>query len=144
MPTRSSARFVPSLRQRRLRMGALAILLTVLGMVAFGMANPFFRVVASPTVRELAREGIRKHRAGADLTPAERRARDVVRTKLIAIYGYWTVCFLLTSGAVLLAWLDIREVQRRLAAEHIAAVRELAEAARKEQMRKGNGGGNGR
>lgn len=143
MPTRSSARFVPSLRQKRLRMAALAILLVVLGMVGFGTVHPFFRIVASPSVTELAREGIRKHREGAPLTPAERRARDAVRTKLIAVYGYWTVCFVLTGGAVLIAWLDIREVQRRLAEEHIAAMRELAEAARKERTRnqaKGDGG----
>ena len=81
-------------RQRRLRVLTLIILATVILMIAVGLIHPFFHP-SRPTV----------------MTPHIRRA---IQAKILIVGFYWITCALLTTSLFLLAWLDLREVRRKL------------------------------
>lgn len=44
--------------------------------------------------------------------PQAIRAKNVMKTKLIFAYGYWSVCGILVTATLLVAWLDVREMSR--------------------------------
>ena len=87
-------RFSLSPRQRRLRVITLLILVGVILMIVVGLTHPFFRPVR-PAV----------------LTPRIARA---LKVKILIIGLYWISCSLLTASLFLMAWLDLREVRRKL------------------------------
>ena len=93
-------------RQRRHRM-ITVFLLSVIGIMLFvGVRHPFFDL-----------------RIHAPLTPVVRKA---LAAKGIMIMGYWTVCFLLAMGLIVVAWLEYREIQRKLLTVRRDIWREIA------------------
>jgi hypothetical protein len=102
-------------RQRRLRVVTAVILTVVVCMVGVGMKHPFFHRLAAPPVQQLAREAYTAKREHRLPRPEAARASRVVKLKLLTIYLYWTAFFLLASSLFVIAWLDIREVERQLA-----------------------------
>lgn len=114
------ARFRLTPRQRRLRWTSALILAVVLAMVAFGLTSPLFKPV-HPAV----------------LTPMLRRQ---IKVRVLFVGLYWIVCSLLASFLILLAWLDIREVQRLLAAARKEVWRDAAQQARQHLGRRRNDG----
>ncbi|MCX6359163.1 MAG: hypothetical protein NT029_05125 [Armatimonadetes bacterium] len=132
------SRFAPfgmSRRQRRLRTTGAALLLLVAGMALFGARSPYFRSVASPQVTALAREAIVARRSGAAASPRAEAARRAVQSKLITIYGYWVACFLLTTGVVAVALLDVREIRNELLLARKAIWQRIEEEARAKKER---------
>jgi hypothetical protein len=117
--------FRPSMRQRRLRVLAAAVLLTIIAMVITGVTNSFFRSPGDPQVQELAREAIAARREHRQPSPEAERARQAVTTRLTFIGGYWAVCLGLSCLLVLLAWLDVREIRRRLLAAQLGVLRSI-------------------
>lgn len=115
--------FRPTLRQRRLRVLSAVVLLIILSLVAAGVTQPFFRSVGSPQVRELARQAMMDKRAGRTPTARAEHARRAAAVRVAVIGAYWTLCFLLSALLLILAWLDVREVRKKL----LAAQRQLAE-----------------
>lgn len=113
-------------RQRRLRYSAAIIIVALLLLVGTGLRHPFFRSVGSPTVRDLARTAIQYERAGRTPPPEAERARRAVTVRLTVIAAYWTLCFSLSAVLVLLAWMDVREIRRKLMDAHSRALRRLA------------------
>ncbi|NUQ71054.1 MAG: hypothetical protein HUU17_09565 [Chthonomonadales bacterium] len=110
-------------RQRRLRTLTAVILLTIGAMVVFGLSHPFFRSSGDTQIRRLAREAVLLRHAGGTPDAAGDRARRVVAVRLTLIALYWSVCFCLTALLVVLAWLDAREVRRRLLLSRSAMAR---------------------
>ncbi|HSV75240.1 MAG TPA: hypothetical protein VLH79_15905 [Chthonomonadales bacterium] len=112
MPATHGPRRPPTLtaltpRQRRLRIITIAVLAVVTVLVAVGLLHPFFDL-----------------QAPAEVTPEVRRALAV---RGIVILFYWTVCMLLGLSLAVLAWLDIREIQRRLRDHRLALLKSLTE-----------------
>jgi len=105
-----------SLRQRRLRVITGALLVAIAAMIAVGMTHPFFRITRPRT-----------------MTRAIRRALAV---QGMMILGWWTVCFILAFALFLVAWLDIREIRRSLA----AARRDFWLESARERRRESRGG----
>ena len=81
-------------RQRRLRVVTVIILAAVILMIAVGLIHPFFR----PTRPEVLTDQIRR----------------AIQAKVLIVGLYWISCALLTSSLFILAWLDLREVRRKL------------------------------
>lgn len=130
-PPDDAARFALTPRQRRLRVVTLTVLVLVGAMIAVGVRAPFFRSAGSPAIRALAREALVARREDRPVRPAAVRASRAVRVRLIAIYLYWTCCILLTTSLFVLAWLDMREVQRKLARARRDIWRVIAEEHRR-------------
>ena len=82
-------------RQRRLRVLTILILAAVIGMIFVGLTHPFFRPGPPPAV----------------MTPQIKKA---IQVKVLTIGFYWISCTLLTTSLFVLAWLDLREVRRKL------------------------------
>ncbi len=112
-----------TLRQRRLRVLTAVVLALIVGMVAFGARHPFFRSAGQPAVRALARQAVAARRAGAPVARSAERARRAVAVRLAFIGAYWSVCFLLSGVLLVLAWLDVREVRRKLLAARMSMMR---------------------
>ena len=93
-------------RQRRHRMITVILLIVIGVMIAIGVTQPFFDL-----------------RIHGPLTPVVRKA---VAAKGIMIMGYWTVCFLFAVGLLIVAWLEYREIQRKLLVARRDVWRELA------------------
>ncbi|NLI00266.1 MAG: hypothetical protein GX446_12340 [Chthonomonadales bacterium] len=106
--------FGPTLRQRRLRVLSAFVLLLILTLVAVGVTQPFFRNAGSAEVRALAREAILARRSGREPTPQAERARRAAAVRVAVIGAYWSLCFLLSGVLLILAWLDVREIRRKL------------------------------
>jgi len=113
-PRLTAALTTLTLRQRRLRVATVLVLALVVVLVIFGLVHPFFNLTPP-----------------GKLTPEVRRAL-AVRGLLILLY--WTVCMLLGLSLAVLAWLDIREVQRKLR-EHRAAMLEALRQRSSEDVR---------
>lgn len=103
-------------RQRRLRVWTFVILAAVAAMVVCGVTAPFFRMHHAPITSPLLRKA--------------------VATQAIMVLGYWTVCFLLTCTLMALAWLDLREVQKKLALARAMVLREMARESEEKRKRK--------
>lgn len=93
--------------QRRLRVVTLLLALLVVTMIAIGLIHPFF------------------HRAYPDVVTET--VRKALVLKLVFIAGYWSFCLLLTLGMAICAWLDLREVRRKLVAARRQMWKELSE-----------------
>jgi len=119
-PDAPPVRFNLTPRQRRLRWISAIILLAVIAMVIFGATSPLFRPV-HPAV----------------LTPVIRRQ---IKVRILFVGFYWIMCSLLASFLVVLAWLDIREVQRVLAAARRQVWQDAAQQARQRLGRRRNNG----
>ena len=89
-------------------------MLTIGLMVAAGVTHPFFRSAGSAEVRSLAREAVIARRSGMPARPEAEQARRAAAVRVAFIGAYWSVCFLLSAALLVLAWLDVREVRRRL------------------------------
>ena len=81
-------------RQRRLRVLTVVILAAVILMIIVGLTHPFFRPTRPPV-----------------LTDQVRRA---LQAKVLIVGFYWIFCALLATSLFILAWLDLREVRRKL------------------------------
>jgi hypothetical protein len=113
--SRSGFEFRLTLRQRRLRVLTAVVLVTIGAMVGLGMTHPFFRSAGSPEVRSLAREAVIARRYGMKPRPEAERARRAAAVRIAFIGVYWSVCLLLSGLLLILAWLDVREIRRKLA-----------------------------
>ena len=82
-------------KQRRLRAVTLVILTMVIMMVVAGATHPFFRPAGRPPVMT-------------------ERIEQAIKVKILMIGFYWITCLLLTTTLFILAWLDLREVRRKL------------------------------
>lgn len=92
--------------QRRHRLVTLFLLVVIVVMIVIGLKHPFFDL-----------------RIHGPMTPAVRKA---LAAKGVMIMGYWTVCFLLALGMVVVAWLEFREIQRNLILARRDVWREIA------------------
>ena len=95
-----------TLAQRRHRQITLVLLVVIMVMIVVGLRHPFFDL-----------------RIHATMTPLVRKA---LAAKGIVIMGYWTVCILLALGMILIAWLEFREIQRKLLMARRDVFRDLA------------------
>ncbi|MGC8667611.1 MAG: hypothetical protein ACP5VE_05805 [Chthonomonadales bacterium] len=120
LPPQVRFRLTP--RQRRLRWISAIILVVVAGMIVFGATSPLFHPI-HPAV----------------LTPLVRRQ---IKVRILFVGFYWIVCSLLASLLFLLAWLDIREVQRTLYAARKEVWQDAARQAR-ERLGRRRGDGQG-
>jgi hypothetical protein len=102
-PNPESLSFTLTPRQRRLRVFTVVIVLFVIAMILFGMTHPFFRP-----------------RAPEAMTP---RVRDAFRVQVLIVGFYWTACMLMATSLIVIAWLDVREIRRKIG----AARRQIAE-----------------
>lgn len=96
--------------QRRRRVWTFVFLATICAMILIGRFHPFFKF-ARP-----------EH-----LTRAAQKALAV---KGMMVMGYWTVCFLLAITLLLLAWMEIREVQRKALIARRDVWRDIADKTR--------------
>jgi hypothetical protein len=103
-----------TLRQRRLRVLTGLVIVMIVGMVGFGTRHPFFRSAGSPGVRALAREAVIARREGREPAPDAERARRAAAVRVAVIGAYWCGCFALSGVLLILAWLDVREIRRKL------------------------------
>lgn len=120
-------------RQRRLRVITAVLLVLIVGMVGTGILHPFFRSLASPEVLEKVRQeriaARQARQSGLPPSPLSAQSRAVT-VKLIFLYFYWTVCFLLALSLIIVAWLDLREVRRKLLAARRTLWKETVEEMR--------------
>lgn len=103
-----------TLRQRRLRVVTAVVLLLVVGMVGLGLNHPFFRSAGDPEVRGLARQAVFARTANQTPSEEAERARRAIVVRIATIGAYWSLCFALSVVLLVLAWLDVREVRRKL------------------------------
>ena len=106
----ASIPFALTQHQRRLRTITAVLLLFIVAMIVFGVTSPFFHI-ARPVI----------------MTPVIRK-RLAVRG--LAIMAYWTVCILLALSLLLVAWLDLREVRRKLLVARRDIWKDIAERSR--------------
>jgi hypothetical protein len=106
-------------RQRRLRVWTLLILAVIAMMIIFAMVHPFFRLQPPLTV-----------------TPTIRKALAV---KGLMILGYWTICLALTMSLILLAWLDLREIRRKILMAQRDIWKDILEQSRKRREKSSEG-----
>jgi hypothetical protein len=111
------------MRQRRLRVLTALVLALIVVMVTFGLSHPFFRSVGGAGVRALARQAVVARRVGTPVARSAERARRAVAVRLAFIGAYWSVCFMLSGVLLVLAWLDVREIRRKLLAARLSMVR---------------------
>lgn len=97
-------------RQRRLRLWTLVVLASILLMIVFGLNHPFFHPTRPPV-----------------MSPMVHKAMQV---RILIIGMYWIVCTLLATSLILLAWLDVREIARKVAVARRDYARTLADRAR--------------
>ena len=81
-------------RQRRLRVLTFVILAAVLTMLVIGLTHPFFRPTRPPVMTE--------------------QIKRAIQAKVLIVGFYWISCALLTTSLFILAWLDLREVRKKL------------------------------
>jgi len=91
-------------KSRRLRIIGSLLLIATLGMAVYG------GLVLMPSLRS-AKEAVPAQTLDSR-TPQAIRAKNVMKTKLIFAYGYWSVCGILVTATLLTAWLDVRETSR--------------------------------
>ena len=106
---------VISLRSRRLRMIGIALLVAVALMSLYGA---FVLMPAMKSATALYTIASRKAEAQRIMNPLEsaktlRRVHRLMGIKLLIVDAYWLTCGLLAFAAMLVAWLDFREVARR-------------------------------
>ena len=110
-------------RQQRLRRIVVIILFAIAALSAFGLLHPFFR---------LTHQG-----------PLTKTVRRALAVKGVLILGYWSIVFLLALALIIIAWLDIGEIRKKLAHERADILRRMAEQSRSERKRKRPKGANG-
>ena len=81
-------------RQRRLRVLTFVILAAVHIMLEVGLTHPFFRPTRPPVMTE--------------------QIKKAIQVKILMVGFYWISCALLTTTLFILAWLDLREVRKKL------------------------------
>ena len=106
---------VISLRSRRLRTVGIALLVVLLLMMLYGL---FALMPAMKTATTLAAAASQKAEAQKIVNPAEsartlRHIHRLLGIKVLFAHVYWLACSLLAFAAMLVAWLDFREVARR-------------------------------
>ena len=113
-------------RSRRLRTVGILLLLAVIGMSVYGAR------VIMPPLRAASRNFALRHPASVSgnrndpAAKATRRERRVMQVQLLSADVYWLICGLLALAAIVVAWLDFREVSRNYLAERRALMRESA------------------
>ncbi len=96
--------------QRRRRVWTFVLIAFIALMIAVGRIHPFFKLVRPEHMT--------------------RAAQKALAVKGIMVMGYWTVCFLLAVGLLLLAWMEFREVQRKALIARRDVWRDLADRTR--------------
>jgi len=106
-------------RSRRLRTTGLVLLATAVSMALYGffVLMPTLKrsaVVESHRIQDIRGEpgGISRPVLTIDQAARIRRSHRVVAVQVLAAYGYWTICGLISVAMVFVAWLDLREVSR--------------------------------
>ena len=92
-------------RSRRLRTVGVLLLAAIAGMTFYGL------VVLMPAIH---------HAAELHPLAVSVHMRRQLFTRVAAAYAYWAVCGLLICAAMVVAWLDFREVSRTYAAQRRA------------------------
>jgi hypothetical protein len=105
-PERAPLSFGLSPLQRRLRVATALLLLAASGMIVFAVYHPFFHFPHP-------------------IHPTPQLRHEMARRALFVL-AYWTVCFLLVLAMLVVAWLDLREVRRRLAERRLDILSALA------------------
>ena len=106
---------VISLRSRRLRSVGIALIVVLLLMSLYGV---FVVMPAMKSATTLYHAAIEKAESQKNVAPAEsartlRRVHRLMGVKLLFTDAYWVTCGLLAFAAMVIAWLDFREVTRR-------------------------------
>jgi hypothetical protein len=120
--TPSAYASIVSPRSRRLRTVGIVLLVAVCAMVLYGylgLMPSIERSVRADSPIAAQSEALRSPSAGLDKPPLT-RAQRVHKLQVAVALAYWGVCALLLVGLVLVAWLDLREISRRYAAERRA------------------------
>ena len=125
-----------SVRSRRLRTVGIVLLVALLAMTVYGMLG------LMPSVRRIRdSSALKRPVLSASATPEQRaaaraenrRIRRVMLAQVAFVYGYWSVCGVLAVTALLVAWLDMREVSRNFAAQRRALWTEAAARGQRER-----------
>jgi hypothetical protein len=124
-------------RSRRLRTIGLVLLVAALGMMLYGTLS------LMPTLRHaIHREtqtatALAAGRPVSALEPAVRariqHARKAAAAQAIFAYTYWAICALIVAALIVVAWLDVREVQRRYIDQRIALFAETAQRLKRDR-----------
>ncbi len=106
---------VISLRSRRLRTVGIALMVVVLALFFYGV---FGLMPAMKSAAALHTAAIQKAEAQKAIHPGEsmktiRRIHRLMGIKLLFTDAYWLTCGLFAFAAMVVAWLDFREVARR-------------------------------
>lgn len=131
--------FYSSLRSRRIRTLGVLFLLVAALMSFYGgtvlMPNLHRTLLASRSTSEpvvTSRGG--PNAALPALSPRELRAARIRKVKVSLALAYWGVCSLFVIGAILMAWLDVREISQRYLDERRALQRETVDQYRREVL----------
>lgn len=91
-------------KSRRLRIIGSLLIIASLGMAIYGglVLMPSLRSAKATTLAQTLNSR----------TPEAIRAKKVMKTTLIFAYGYWSVCGIVVTAILLVAWLDVREMSR--------------------------------
>lgn len=129
-------------RSRRLRTVGLILLIAAVGMTLYGSLS-----LMPGLKRAIKREAhvsaaLSGGRPLASLDPTVRakvvRARRAAAVQVTFAYSYWAVCALLVAVLIVVAWLDVREVQRRYVDQRIRLFAETAQALTRDRIDKSN------
>ncbi len=143
VPSSPYSQGVVSARSRRLRTIGLLLLIAILGMTWYGIffLMPSLRVSAqrtAPLVVRRIRPGLASPGIVAAPSPTQAARNEQQKKAFLAqfifMYAYWSVCALLILAALLVAWLDLREVLRNYAARRRALWSEAVARTRRERQ----------
>ena len=128
---------VISLRSRRLRTLGVTLLVVLALLTGFGLLK---LMPAAKTAAMLHRAEIQKAEAQRATAPAAsmrtlRRVHRLMAIKLILVNAYWLLCGLIAFAAMVVAWLDFREVARQYADERHLLWNEAAKIPSADELR---------
>ena len=105
---------VISLRSRRLRTIGIALLVVLLLMTLYGVFALMPAMKSATTIYQTAIEKARTQQAASPVETAKtlRHINRLMSVKLLIAHAYWLVCGLIAFAAMIVAWLDFREVAR--------------------------------
>ena len=110
---------------RRLRTVGALLLAAIAGMTFYGL------IILMPAIH---------HAAELHPLAVSVHVRRQLFTRVAAAYAYWTVCGLLICAAMVIAWLDFREVSRTYAAKRRALWEEATRSIATGEQVKGRSG----
>ena len=122
---------VISARSRRLRLAGVALLVVLLLMSLYGIFAVMPAMRNAAALYHAASEKAIAQQASAPVESAKtlRRVHRLMGIKLLFTDAYWLTCGLLAFAAMVVAWLDFREVARRYQSARTAIWQDSASAA---------------